>query len=147
MVSLQEIVDEKKLIIVDGSIKETSSFLWNIYGIKSFGDLDLESIDSEIDYMENFLELIRIPELKTIPGVTNEIKAYLDGVITKISYLSKIENGKNQGGFKCRKIKKSRRKNKRDSWENSQGNEDGKQKLEELRQALTCVYKEFKRSD
>src|SRR3989344_3660428 len=95
ILNLEEIFIENDLILVDGSIKKTSSnFSRFIYDIKSITELDKNFINEENVNVLNMIEIINNDNVFTINEISEELYKYVIHIGGCINYFSNNQKGK-----------------------------------------------------
>jgi DNA topoisomerase VI subunit B len=91
MTTLDEVLNSNSIVFLDGSAKSTRSFAWNSYKSKSYRTLNPLLMESEIDTLNIFFNMLNHPNTKTIPEISNEFKEYVRIISDKLSFLSSIK--------------------------------------------------------
>lgn len=87
-VSLEQVL-ENELVLLDGSIKGSSEFCWNTYEIKSYDEFNPEDIRLEIEFFQRFLNILKNPNTRVIPEVSQESEKYKEIVEDHLSFYSR----------------------------------------------------------
>lgn len=105
MQSLTKILDSTEFVLIDSSIhgnsKNNPSFLKQIYNATNYECINFESIQSEIESYQNFLEILNHASTRTIPEVTAELNQYSQIVGNKIRYISDKHSNGNSAHIRC----------------------------------------------
>jgi len=123
MASLKEILNSKKLIIVDGNIGSDSDFCWEIYDTCRYHHLNSNEIIETASEIKELEEILLCENSYTIKQVTQEIKEFERILGDKITNLTP--------GIKLRSSK--RRAKRRDK------EQKGKQALLELQEKAYAI--------
>jgi len=137
MEKIREILNSNERVLVDWSIKnhcfEYIGFSEEIHEKNSLDYLKKPFLESELNNLYNFLEILEHEHSITIPEITKEIRDYTTLVSKKLSYLSDIHVFKPQ---------KKRTVFKRESHDSSK-----KRLLEEIQERAFDVYNLSKRKE
>jgi len=79
-ITLEEVLKEKDIVLVDGSTNGHSNFYWYLGGIDKPIQIDLSRVEEEIFRVNQFSELLLKPNVRTIPQVTEELSCLKDMV-------------------------------------------------------------------
>ncbi|MBT4135971.1 hypothetical protein HOD75_01235 [archaeon] len=127
--SLADILDSSELILIDGSINSTESFLPSIYDARTFSGLDLDLLENETDALRLVIEFLRNPNVFTIPEITQESRGYHEGIQSKIEFLAIRERELKKP---LGKVNRNYKKFKKQKWNNSDRKNRKRQALEDL---------------
>jgi len=87
-ITLDEALSEKKLILADGSIKGgNNEFYWYLGGIKRPNQLDLVKVQTEIDGLNQFSNILLRDNVRTIAQVTQELSCLPEMINKNIKYI------------------------------------------------------------
>lgn len=89
-VTLDYILESNDLLLIDASAQDTH-FLEYSYGIRKIEDINLDLLDYENGNVLSFINLLNNPKIKTIEGVVEEIRVYIDKLGYKISWMAKYK--------------------------------------------------------
>ena len=108
MPTLIEILDSHENVIIDGSARIHSSFMWDIYEIDDYSCFKSEDIRRESSIFQKFAEILNHPNSRTTPEINHGIKIYAEKIGEKISFLSSrnIQRGNRANKWR-RGLKKS----------------------------------------
>ncbi len=113
---LEQIAEENGLLIIDGSVVGSSSFLQDLYDARRFAHLrcrdisdERERIDSFLGFLQNYQE-----EIISVPGVLDEFKQYVQIIGENLGFFNKTKNHD--------KHNKKRKSSRRESYWNSVDN-------------------------
>lgn len=94
MDGLTKILESESIILVDGSIEGTYSapdeknFVWEIYDVKNYGQINKNLIEKKISEIESFAEILSCPNVYTLEEVVKEIKNFEEILNNKIKFLN-----------------------------------------------------------
>jgi len=111
MITLTEVLDTHEEVLIDGSIETpySFSFLQNNYTVNEFLELHKGDLEREISYGQNFLNILKHPNARSISEITDEIKNHSIKLSEKLSHLSataRYISGSRNRHQRKRKLKK-----------------------------------------
>jgi len=143
-VNLADILDTSELILIDGSINSSESFLPKVYDARTFSRLDLGLLENEVDKLRLIIEFLRNPNVFTIPEITQESIGYHEGIQSKIEFLALREKETQRP---LAKVNRHHKKFKREKWNHSERKHRKRQALEDLSILTKQLTQDLERSE
>jgi len=87
-VNLEQVL-KNEMVLIDASIKGGSDFCWNTFKIKGYDEFNPKDIKFEIEFFQGFLNILKNPNIRIIPEVSQELERYRKIIEDHLSFYSR----------------------------------------------------------